>query len=119
MQVNPNEAQNGQASPQDGQPRTNAELLAAFAALNDCKKGMVWMYFLHLHTNGCMGANLEMRGSVTHFRCSAHFYDNLTKGQFRYQVRQVAPLAVEFHTGTFYCFLTGLLEGDLPVAEVV
>jgi hypothetical protein len=70
------------------------DLFAQFEHLDDIKKAIVWLYFLHFHTNGVLGADPECAGSIYHYKISEWFTQRITAGQFKYRAKQMAPLAV-------------------------
>ena len=118
MQGNPNEP-HGQHAPNNQDPAqqnaldppvvfSNEQLLATFRSYDPWRQNIVWMYFLHLHTDGALGANPDKAGSMSHYKVSSTITEAMTIDQFKYRAKQVRHVARLMQAGMFtilYCIL--------------
>ena len=96
------------------------DLLNEFQALDETKQQIFWFYYLNLFTDGNVGGNLELCGSVFHYKITSVWTNTISPGQFTYRAKKLRPLVERFHehdlrpTGNIPIFLVPLDGGKRP-----
>ena len=90
------------------------DLMNEFHALNETRQQIFWFYFLHIFTDRGVGGDLELCGSVFHYKITVVWTASITHCQFKYRAKKLKPLILKFQeyglrpTGNIPIFLVPL-----------
>lgn len=96
------------------------DLTNEFQALDETKKQIFWFYYLHIFTGGGVGGDIELCGSVFHYKVTTAWTESISHGQFSYRAKKLKPLILRFQeydlrpTGDIPIFLVPLDGGRRP-----